>query len=234
MRRQLALIAVLCCVALLGGAGDAAAADCPGGDLPPLAQNVAQMTSATLCLLNQQRAANGLRALTEQSQLDAASLGHSQDMVRRQYFAHDTLGGGDFVDRLIAAGYALTENDGWALGENLAWGSNELSTPANIVDALMHSPGHRANILDRGYSEIGIGIVIGAPVPDTPNAATYTTDFGSGQTAKTTALPVSAKKKPKKAAKKATRRSSCTRHAKASHHARRAKSCAASAKRRHH
>ena len=200
MRSPVALTALLSCIAVLGLPGAAGAADCPGSDLPASAGNVQGMTAATLCLLNDQRTSNGLRPLTEQSQLDAASLGHSQDMVRNQYFGHDSLNGGDFVDRLIAAGYALTENDGWALGENLAWGSNELSTPAQIVNALMHSPGHRANILDHGYTEIGIGIVLGAPRANTPDAATYTTDFGSGKTAKAAVAP--AKKKVKKAKKR--------------------------------
>jgi uncharacterized protein YkwD len=44
----------------------------------------------------------------------------------------------------------------------------------------MHSPGHRANILNRRFRDIGIGIVLGAPVivPVSSGAATYTTDFG--------------------------------------------------------
>ena len=42
----------------------------------------------------------------------------------------------------------------------------------------MHSPGHRANILNPGFREIGIGVVTGAPEPGVENAATYATSFG--------------------------------------------------------
>jgi uncharacterized protein YkwD len=52
-----------------------------------------------------------------------------------------------------------------------------------IVRAWMHSPGHRRNILDSGYRDIGIAVVKGAPVPASARgrgpAATYATDFGA-------------------------------------------------------
>jgi uncharacterized protein YkwD len=56
------------------------------------------------------------------------------------------------------------------------------STPANIVALWMKSPGHRANLLDDGYREIGIGMAFQAPeVQDKPRqAAIYTTTFGAG------------------------------------------------------
>jgi uncharacterized protein YkwD len=68
----------------------------------------------------------------------------------------------------------------WSLGENIAWGSGELASPAAIVRSWMHSSGHRRNILDGGFRNIGIGVASGAPadVQGQP-AATYTTDFGS-------------------------------------------------------
>ncbi len=89
-------------------------------------------------------------------------------MVRRHYFGH-----GDFAGRIRRAGYR-----GWTLGENIAWGSLQWSTPAAIVDMWMHSPGHRANILRPQFREIGIGIAVGAPQRCVGGAATYTTDFG--------------------------------------------------------
>jgi uncharacterized protein YkwD len=48
-------------------------------------------------------------------------------------------------------------------GENLAWGTAELATPAAIVGAWMRSPGHRSNILRRTFRDIGLGVVQGAP-----------------------------------------------------------------------
>ena len=68
---------------------------------------------------------------------------------------------------------------GWTLGENLAWGSYQLATPKSIVRSWMNSPGHRANILNGRFREIGIGVVDGAPVPGTSHAATYATSFGT-------------------------------------------------------
>src|SRR2546423_1519821 len=72
------------------------------------------------------------------------------------------------------AGYS-----GRTLGENIAWGSLQYSTPASIVKMWMHSPGHRANILRAGFRDIGIGIARGAPQAGVHGAATYTTDFGT-------------------------------------------------------
>ena len=43
----------------------------------------------------------------------------------------------------------------------------------------MGSPPHRANILNRRFREIGIGVVLGAPQPGTDHAATYATSFGT-------------------------------------------------------
>ena len=52
----------------------------------------------------------------------------------------------------------------WSLGENLAWGTGRWRPRGRPCDAWMQSPGHRANILDRNFADIGIGIAPGAPV----------------------------------------------------------------------
>src|SRR3954449_12060451 len=132
-----------------------------------------QAAKATLCLLNKQRRAHGLKKLRENKRLDRASQRHANDMSRRNYFAH-----GDFVGRIKAARY-LKGARGYTLGENIAWGSWDYATPANIVDGWMHSPGHRANILNGGFHEIGLGIARGAPVGGQDRGATYVTDFGT-------------------------------------------------------
>ena len=48
-------------------------------------------------------------------------------MVSQGYFDHTSPDGDTFVDRILDAGYAKS-NDGWTLGENLAWGTGDLST----------------------------------------------------------------------------------------------------------
>ena len=67
------------------------------------------------------------------------------------------------VDRIRRTGYTSGAR-GWALGENIAWGSGRLATAAQIHRSWMNSSGHRANILQRSFREIGIGIETGLPV----------------------------------------------------------------------
>lgn len=163
------LTASLALVAL--AAPSVAQADtCRGAGVVPSAARMAQTREATLCLLNVERRRYGLRALKPSMKLRQASERHSIGMVRSHTFQH-----GDFMGRIEQTGY-LASAAVWTVGENLAWGGGTVAAPASIVDMWMHSPGHRANILSRGYREVGIGIVNGTPngVP----GSTYTTDFG--------------------------------------------------------
>lgn len=151
---------------------------CSGGALEPTAENLGQIASATLCLLNIERGTRGRRPLRRNGRLAGAAAGHSRDMVRRLYFAHNSRAGATFVDRVRRTGYTSGLR-GWLVGENLAWGGGSESTPRQIVAAWMQSPPHRANILQRRFREIGIGISLGAPVRSGPRAAaTYSTNFG--------------------------------------------------------
>jgi uncharacterized protein YkwD len=109
--------------------------------------------------------------------LRKAALGQSNDMVDEGYFDHTSPNGDTFVDRILDAGY-VKRNDGWTLGENLAWGTGDLSTPRGVMDAWMNSAGHKANIVKKGYTEVGIGIRVGVPT-DNGVGATITADFGA-------------------------------------------------------
>ena len=133
---------------------------------------------ATLCLLNQQRRQHGLRPLRLNGKLTKAGEAHARDMVNRRYFSHDTPSGQDFVQRILSTDYVPAKAS-YSLGENLAWGSGFDSTPAATVSAWMHSAGHRRNILTAGFREIGIGIVMGAPMQGENDGATYATEFGA-------------------------------------------------------
>ena len=141
--------------------------------------NVAKRTvvRATLCTLNAERDRYGLSPLKLNRKLSKAARRHARDMVRRDYFAHDSLGGGTFVDRIRHAGYMKGAN-AWSVGENLAWGSHDRAAPRAITEMWMTSAGHRANILSASFREVGIGLAIGAPGGRGP-AATYATEFGS-------------------------------------------------------
>jgi uncharacterized protein YkwD len=147
---------------------------CTGAGSRPNPARTAALSRTTLCLLNRQRADHGLAALRGNSHLALAAWRHSRDMVVHNFFAH-----GDVLGRLARAGY-LRGRRSWSVGENIAWGSGSSATPRAIVSMWMHSPGHRANILNGRFHEIGVGLVAGAPVPRVRGAATYTTDFGGG------------------------------------------------------
>src|SRR4051794_29348503 len=121
-----------------------------------------KLVRTTLCLLNAERKKHGLRKLRLSKRLSKAAVKHSRDMVHRDYFSHTSLSGASFVDRIRHTGY-LSGAHAWTVGENLAWGSGSLSSPAQTVRAWMHSPGHRHNILTGRFRHIGIGIVVGAP-----------------------------------------------------------------------
>ncbi|MEA2249690.1 MAG: hypothetical protein QOH46_4219 [Solirubrobacteraceae bacterium] len=135
------------------------------------------MSAAVRCLVNQTRAAHGLRALRPSARLERAAERHGQDMVRRRYFDHDSPGGRGVTDRVRSTGYLRGAGD-WALGEDLGWGTGSLSSPAAIVQAWMDSPPHRAVILNGRYREVGVGIVQGVPVPMDATGATFVMDVG--------------------------------------------------------
>jgi uncharacterized protein YkwD len=173
-RRLVAVAAALAALALCVPA-TAAADDCAGADVLPAADNLAVVGQATLCLLNVQRAASGVRPLTENAKLTNASAGYSQRMVDEAFFAHEAPDGDTLVDRLTGAGYAV--DDALVVGENIGWGQGALSSARAMVQAWMASPGHRANLLSDDYTEVGLGVVLGTP-DDRSLGATYTTDFG--------------------------------------------------------
>ena len=159
-----------------GGIAQASAA-CPGARRRPgrtrRSRRVARR--ATLCLLNRERRARGLRPLRHQDRLFTASFRHSRAMVRRRFFAHVQPGGIGLITRLLRVRYLSGRS--WGIGENIAWGLGGFERPLTIVRAWMHSTGHKANILRGSFREIGIGVYRGAPT-GTRRGATYTTDFG--------------------------------------------------------
>jgi uncharacterized protein YkwD len=144
---------------------------CPDGDLMPDDSNLGLLNASILCLVNGERADNGLPALNQVAELDQSSAGMCQRMVTEQFFAHVTPDGKTVVDRIKPTGYIPNGGD-WVVGENLAWGSGGLSTPDAIVNGWMNSPGHRANILNCGLRAIGVGMASG------PGGPLWTQDFG--------------------------------------------------------
>lgn len=155
-----------------------AAADCSGADADPGATPLSSIAASTLCLINEERVDRGLSALRTNAKLAKAAEGHVRDMVDHQYFAHDSLDGRRFSTRIKQAGY-VPAGARWFVGENLAWGTGAYGTPRGVVTAWMGSPGHRANILEAGFKEIGLGIVTGNPRDRSGAGGTYATEFGT-------------------------------------------------------
>jgi uncharacterized protein YkwD len=153
-------------------AGDA----CANATLQPDPGNLGTIETATLCLLNGERADRGLRPLSIDRRLERAARAHGGDMVEHRYFSHDGRNGSRPAQRIRAAGY-LSGGGSWRIGENLAWGTGELATPRSIMAAWMNSPGHRANILQPAYREIGFAVLAGNPSSG-GDGATYVTEFG--------------------------------------------------------
>jgi uncharacterized protein YkwD len=209
-RRAATLVAAVAALALAAPAG-AQAADCGvAADYVPNAGNLAEVGQATLCLLNNERAAQRLRPVVEAPGLTQPSRAYSARMVAESFFAHESPDGGTLVDRLTGAGYIAPDGD-WTVGENIAWGQGHLATPRNIVAAWMASPGHRKNVLTGEYTEIGLGVVTGTP-GDASWGATYTTDFGAVQRDQAVEAMVAASAAPSAAA--APRKAKTTRTAK--------------------
>lgn len=124
----------------------------------PLRFRVAQapdrpdLEATMLTMVNAERRAAGLQPVQADATLTALARAHSRDMLARGYFSHVTPEGEDLGQRLEQAhvGYLTA-------GENLALAP----TLAGAHDGLMHSPGHRANILRPQFGRLGIGVLDG-------------------------------------------------------------------------
>jgi len=137
-----------------------------------------QTRKAVLCLLNRERAQAGLPALSRSKKLERAAQKHSNQMRGTGCFSHQCAGEAPLDARLRGARYLLRGLTRWAYAENIAWGLGSLATPAEIVVGWMNSPPHRANILNGGLRDVGVGIAKGTPSSKSANGGVYTTDFG--------------------------------------------------------
>jgi uncharacterized protein YkwD len=100
-------------------------------------------------LVNIERSQDGKEPLEYNSALGDAAQLHAEDMVENGYFSHTSQDGRSFADRTREAGY--TGSPG---GENIAAGQR---SPEQVMNSWMNSDGHRRNILNGGFDEIGVG-----------------------------------------------------------------------------
>lgn len=133
---------------------------------PPPPTGNAAFEAQVLTIVNTERAKAGCAAVTSDDRLVAAARAHSADMAARNYFSHTTPEGVDFATRITNAGYRWS-----GAGENIAKGQR---TPQDVMTGWMNSSGHKANILNCGFKNLGVGVAA-----DAGGSLLWTQDFGS-------------------------------------------------------
>ncbi|AUG56981.1 SafA/ExsA family spore coat assembly protein [Acetivibrio saccincola] len=116
----------------------------------PNIDEIKALENEVIRLVNSERAKKGLPALKANWQVSRVARYKSQDMIDRNYFSHTSPTYGSPFRMLESFGISFS-----AAGENIAMG---LRTPSEVMRAWMGSPGHRANILNPSYNEIGVGL----------------------------------------------------------------------------
>ena len=119
--------------------------------VPQVSSSVLAYESEVIRLVNEIRAENGLKTLTANWELSRVARYKSQDMVDNRYFSHTSPVYGSPFQMIRAFGLSFR-----TAGENIAYGQR---TPQAVVNAWMNSSGHRANILNASYTQIGVGYV---------------------------------------------------------------------------
>lgn len=117
--------------------------------IPQLPDSTLSFEAEVVRLVNEIRAQNGLKPLTANWELSRVARYKSEDMVSNRYFSHTSPTYGTPFQMIRAFGLSYK-----TAGENIAYGYR---TPAAVVDAWMNSSGHRANILNASYTQIGVG-----------------------------------------------------------------------------
>lgn len=135
---------------------------------PTTGSGAASYEDQVLTLVNQERAKAGCASLTRDSRLAGAAHAHSADMAANGYFDHTTPAGVTAAQRITNAGYSWS-----SMGENIAEGQ---ATPASVMQAWMNSSGHRANILNCGFRNIGVGLAY-----DARRTPFWTQDFATAR-----------------------------------------------------
>jgi uncharacterized YkwD family protein/spore coat assembly protein SafA len=116
----------------------------------PSLDDVKTLEQKVIDLVNQQRAYNGLQALKANWELCRVARYKSQDMIDKRYFSHQSPTYGSPIRMMESFGIGFS-----AAGENIAYGQR---TPQEVMNGWMNSPGHRSNILNPTYNQIGVGV----------------------------------------------------------------------------
>jgi len=150
-------------------AGGGAVKKCGGGGISLNADE-----KQTFVLHNRERRDRNMKPLCVHPDLQRAARAHSEDMIQRDYFSHGTKGRKESAcERVKRYGYPYR-----LCGENIAYGSGSYGEPKSIMNRWMKSDGHRRNILNGRFREVGIGTHTGT-YKETQNVTMYTVDFGT-------------------------------------------------------
>ncbi|CAH2464904.1 CAP domain-containing protein [Bacillus sp. S4] len=115
------------------------------------AKSLSEFEQRVVELTNAERTKQGLPALQIDTELSKVARAKSEDMQKNNYFDHNSPTYGSPFDMMKKFGISYT-----SAGENIAQGQR---TPEEVVQAWMNSTGHRANILNSGFTHIGVGYV---------------------------------------------------------------------------
>ena len=172
LQRRPCLLAATLCACLAGALlAPATAPACSGARAQISKASPAKLRSALLCLVNKQRAANGLQRLKLDRKLQRAAGRHARDMVENDYFAHQRAGGPDLTERLDRVGWT-----GAAWGENIAYGCGSSSSPKATLRTWMNST-TKLDLLMSGTARRG-GRGGGAEAPCGSKGAMWVLDVG--------------------------------------------------------
>ncbi len=157
----------------------AAAAACPGATLQPTSTDGAAIDAATLCLVDAVRAAHQLQALRQNGQLAKVATSQVATMIRWDYFA-DVRPTGQTPLSLVGVTHYPAHTAGFAVGQNIAWGTASFASPEHIVAEWMACPPHRAIILTAAYRDAGVAVTPALPgvLRAGQSGATYAMEFG--------------------------------------------------------
>ncbi|GAA3373040.1 hypothetical protein GCM10020367_31410 [Streptomyces sannanensis] len=118
-----------------------------------------------VALVNSERGKAGCSPLTVNAKLTKAAQDHSADMAAHKNMSHTGSDGSSPGDRIQRAGYSWS-----TYGENVAYG---YSTPESVMAGWMSSPGHKQNILNCSFKEMGVGLA--------QPGSYWTQDFGTAR-----------------------------------------------------
>jgi len=136
--------------------------------------STSNQADALRSLVNATRAHYGLYGLRRSAALDRSALLKAEEIRSCRSFSH-TPCGNSFTRTFQQAGYFRGRV---RIGENLFWGSGGLGTPSSAIAAWLKSPPHRANLLGRGWRDVGVGMVYAPSIFGTSNVWIFVLQFG--------------------------------------------------------